>query len=258
MPDPLYSSQSCSNPAYQLDWSYSLFWRDPPGDESWLPELQRRTEKDQIRILQHQFQDPNLSQFLISTRPSVAPLLIAQRVKGRLQHLLGASPFRRNYALRSVGSTRRDKLLEYLAGQLDHHALADARVDERLRAYQIHQPEVDLARPQETSHARYWYNLHIVLVNADRLIETQDEVFAGLRDMILAASRSKGHRLSRAALLPDHLHLALGCNLEESPEEVVLGYLNNLAFARGMRAVFRHGYFVGTFSEYDLGVIPRA
>jgi hypothetical protein len=54
------------------------------------------------------------------------------------------------------------------------------------------------------------------------------------------------------------LHLALGCNLEESPESVVLGYLNNLAFARGMQAVFRYSYFVGTFSEYDLGVIPRA
>ena len=37
-----------------------------------------------------------------------------------------------------------------------------------------------------------------------------------------------------------------------------LGYLNNLAFARGMKAVFRFSYFAGTFSEYDLGVIPRA
>jgi hypothetical protein len=24
-----------------------------------------------------------------------------------------------------------------------------------------------------------------------------------------------------------------------------------------MKAVFRHSYYVGTFGEYDLGVIPR-
>ncbi|HEY2414649.1 MAG TPA: hypothetical protein VGI40_20550 [Pirellulaceae bacterium] len=88
-------------------------------------------------------------------------------------------------------------------------------------------------------------------------METDAQVLASTQAMIFAASQSKGHRLSRAALLPDHLHLAVGCNLEESPEVVVMGYLNNLAFARGMQPVFRHGYFAGTFCEYDLGVIPR-
>ncbi|HEY2414648.1 MAG TPA: hypothetical protein VGI40_20545 [Pirellulaceae bacterium] len=115
MPEPLYTPQNCPTPAYQLDWSYNLFWRQPPNDFTWLKELQTSCEPDHIRILQHQFQTPNLSQFLVSTLPSVAPLLIAQRVKGRLQHLLGQSPFRRNYALRSIGSTRREKLLQYLA-----------------------------------------------------------------------------------------------------------------------------------------------
>jgi hypothetical protein len=258
MPAPLYTPANCANPAYQLDWSYSLFWKAPPANFDWLEELQPHTERDHIRILQHQFQEPDLSQFLVSTRPSVAPQLIAQRVKGRLQHLLGGgSRFRRNYGLRSIGSTRRNKLLEYLAGQLDHHPLADPRVDERLRGYQIHNPEVDLSQGQQTAHARYWYNLHLVLVNQDRLMETHEEALGSIRRMIHAASTAKGHRLSRAAIVPDHLHLALGGNLEESPEEVVLGYLNNLAFALGMKAVFRFSYYVGTFSEYDLGVIPR-
>jgi hypothetical protein len=103
MPDPLYTPHNCATPAYQLDWSYSLFWREPPSDFNWLRELQTTCERDHIRILQHQFEPPNLSQFLVSTVPSVAPLLIAQRLKGRLQHLLGQSPFRRNYAIRSLG-----------------------------------------------------------------------------------------------------------------------------------------------------------
>jgi hypothetical protein len=51
--------------------------------------------------------------------------------------------------------------------------------------------------------------------------------------------------------------MTLGCSLEESPEGVVLSYMNNLAYALGMRRVFTFSYFVGTFGEYDLGVIPR-
>ena len=38
------------------------------------------------------------------------------------------------------------------------------------------------------------------------------------------------------ALLPDHIHLTLGCQLNEAPQDVAL---------------------VGTFGEYDLGVVPR-
>jgi hypothetical protein len=41
------------------------------------------------------------------------------------------------------------------------------------------------------------------------------------------------------------------------PGEVALSYMNNLAYAQGMSEVFRYSYFVGTFGEYDLGVIPR-
>ena len=165
-----YTPDNCRIRPTRLDWSYSAFWHAGPPDFSWLDELKRLNAPDHVRILQHQFRGPNLSQFLISTRPSVKPLVVVQRVKGRLQHLLHGSmskPFRRNYSLRSIGSTRREKLEQYL------------------------------------------------------------------------------------------IHLILGCDLEESPEQVVLGYMNNLAYACGMKPVFRSSYYVGTLSEYDLGVIPR-
>jgi len=261
MPTPLYTPENCPDHAYQLDWSYSVFWHARPPDFSWLDELKRLNEPDHIRILQHEFLEPNVSQFLISTRPSVPPLMLVQRVKGRLQHLLHGTmskPFRRNYSLRSIGSTRREKLEQYLATQLSHHPMADPRVQQRLEKYQIFRPEFDLSQPRRPSHAEYWYNLHIVMVNDERYMEIRDEVLAGLRDMILRAADTKEHWLSRAALVPDHIHLMLGCKLEESPEQVVLGYMNNLAYACGMKPVFRFSYYVGTFSEYDLGVIPRA
>lgn len=259
MPEPIYATGRC-RAAYQLDWSYSLFWRVPPAETAWFEPLRDACAPDGIRLLQFGHDQPRVSQFLVSTPPHVPPLLVAQRVKGRLQHLLRPTmpaPFQRNYALRSIGSTRAEKLDRYLAGQLAHHPFADARTTERLARYQIHNPAVDLSRPRATSHARFWYNLHLVFVHAGRYRDIDEDTLGVVRDTLRRVAAKKGHLLWRAALLADHVHVLVGCGLEESPEAVALGYLNNLACARGQRPFYEASYFVGTFSEYDLGVIPR-
>jgi REP element-mobilizing transposase RayT len=135
--------------------------------------------------------------------------------------------------------------------------MADPRVQRSFAKYQIHHPEIDLSQPQQTQHAIYWYNLHLVLVNEGRWREINDDTLQRMHDTIERASKAKGHLLSRAAILPDHVHMTLGCKLEEMPQEVVLSYMNNLAYACGGKAVFRFSYYEGTFSDYDLGVIPR-
>jgi hypothetical protein len=192
MTAPIYTSHNTSDPAYQLDWSYSIFWHAQPPDTSWLHELKQLNEPDHIRILQHEFRKPNVSQFLISTRPAVPPLLIVQRLKGRLQHLLHGAmskPLRRNYSLRSIGSTGRETLEQYLANQPSHHPMAEPRVQQRLQQYQVFRPEVDLSQPRRTSHAEYWYNLHIVLVNDARYMEIRHEEFQSLvrRELLVVA-----------------------------------------------------------------------
>lgn len=55
-------------------------------------------------------------------------------------------------------------------------------------------------------------------------------------------------------LVKGRLQLTLGCNVSESPAEVALSYMNNLAYACGMKRLFAFGFYVGTFGEYDLGV----
>ena len=256
-PEPIYTPENCKL-AYQLLWGLGVFWRAAPGTDDWLADLKPATEQDHVRILNHRFEQPDFSHFLTSTRPHVAPLQVPRSVKGRLQHLLRdrlPKPFQRNYSLRSIGSTRREKLEQYLEAQLGHHPMADERVQRRLARYQIVQRQVDLAAPRHTSHARYWHNLHVVMVNDGRWMEIRDEVLHSLRDGALRASRSKGHLLSRAAILPDHVHLTLGCRLQESPLAVALSYMNNLAFACGMKPVFTFSCFVGTLGEYDLGAV---
>jgi REP element-mobilizing transposase RayT len=111
--------------------------------------------------------------------------------------------FRRNYSLRSIGSTKRDKVEAYLASQLEHHPMADERVQERLAEYQIHDPKVDLSDERQTSHAIYWYNLHLVFVMRDREMHLAHGELSAMREMIRGAAKSKGHLLSRAAILPD-------------------------------------------------------
>ena len=75
-----------------------------------------------------------------------------------------------------------------------------------------------------------------------------------MRDTVVQAAAKKGHLLSPAGVLTDHIHLMLGCGLRESPGEVARSYMNNLAYVCGSKHVFAFGFYVGTFGKYDLGV----
>jgi hypothetical protein len=255
--DPIYTTDNC-NVAYQLNWSLTIFWRSVSVEGDWLSQLSKAVEPDGIRILNHRLLESRASQFLVTTKPDVVAANIPARIKGRLQHLIrNRSPkaFQRNYSLRSIGSTRRDKLENYVEGQLQHHLPTDEQAARQFAPYQINDPAVDLSEPRFTSHAQYWYNLHIVLENDGGWRESDDKVLSAMATMMRAASRKKQHLLSRAGIVPDHLHFTLGCRPDESPLNVALSYMNNLAFAGGMRRVFSYSCFVGTLGEYDLGAV---
>ena len=252
-PQPIYTRE---NSAFScpLQWGLTVFWRCHPGCDDWFGGLATALEPDGIRVLGHRFESPAVSQFAISTQPHVTPSLIVQRVKGRLQYAVRdrwPKPLRGNYALRSFGKVTREIVERYVAGQVDHHPMADPRVDELLRKVQVMNEDVDLSQPQRTSQGLFWYNLHLVLVHRERWMEIREEMLCGLRDMIVKASRAKGYLLSRAGILPDHVHLTLGCPIDVAPVDVSLGFLNNLAHVQGMRPVYQYGGFVGTFGEYD-------
>jgi REP element-mobilizing transposase RayT len=254
---PIYTRDNCSFSAPLL-WGLTVFWRGPVTDLSWMADLTHVLEPDGIRLLGHHHPEPHVSQFSLSTLPHVAPLLLVNRVKGRLQYLVRqAQPkaFQRNYALRSFGSATRAAVEEYVASQLDRHQMADTRIQELFDRFQIVHKEVDLSRPRRTAHAIYWYNLHLVLVHRERWNEVREDVLERLREMIERVCRAKGFLLSRAGVLADHIHLALGCPLEVSPVDIALAFLNNLAYVHGMKAVFQFGAYVGTFGEYHQGAV---
>jgi len=254
---PLYARDTCTFSA-PLRWGLTIFWRDTITEAPWVKELAHALEPDGVRILGHRFAKPGISQISLSVLPAVSALLLVNRVKGRLQYLVRKSrprALRRNYALRSFGPATREAVETYVAEQLNHHQMADNRVQSMLERFQIVQPDVDLKQPKATSHGIYWYNLHVVLVHRERWTEIRKQVLEQVRAMILRVCRQRGFLLSRAGILVDHIHLALGCPFEMAPADVALTFLNNLAYVYGMKPVFQFGAYVGTFGEYHQGAV---
>ncbi len=258
---PIYTADNIS-PAWQLDWSVTLFWREPPWTEDWLDAVREALEPDGIRVLAHRFLDADRSQFVVSTLPAVKPIEVIQRLKGRLQYIVRErwpKAFRRNYDLHSTGSTCREKVEDYVASQLQHHAVEDPRANGALADLQWISPDVDLSAPRFSSHGRYRCNLHLVFVRAGRWRETRVAYLEATREMTRRASAAKQHLLSRIGLLPDHLHLTLGFDLDERPIDVALSYMNNFAYVYDMQPVLMLGCFLGTIGEYSLqGIEPTA
>ena len=255
--EPIYTAENCTF-SFPLQWGLTIFWLQDQNSTEWLDALRESLEPDGIRVLSHRFLNPKTSQFAISTKPHVPPSRIVQRVKGRLQYLVRDTqpkPFRRNFAIRSFGSEERSVVEGYVSQQTDHHPYADPKFQEFLESLQIHDSAVNLSQPMKTSHGLYWYNLHVVLVHRERWQCASFARLTAVRDMILRIGHKECWRISRAGILPDHIHLAIGCGFEDSPQDVALCFLNNLAFVHDMNPVFQSGGFIGTFGEYDNRVV---
>jgi REP element-mobilizing transposase RayT len=143
----------------------------------------------------------------------------------------------------------------YIRGQVAHYDVADARFREGLKRFTVVRPEIDLSLPSETNSGRYWYNLHLVLVASERFRIGELAALEKVRDGALRICARKGYWLSTAAVLPDHVHLALRGCIQQSPETIALSFLNNLAFVLGQRLWWEAGYYAGTFGEYGMAAV---
>ena len=260
MPSPLYTAENVGI-SYALRWSLMAFWNHAiPTPASWLPALQEVTEPDGVRVLEHRIARENVSQFLVSTKPNVSPAHCLRSIKGRLQYLVRdvlPKAFRRNYRIASPGEGNQAAIEQYVAAQLQHHPMADPRVDAMLAPHQFVDSSLNLSMPRRSGHGEFDYNLHLVVVNRERFVEIREEYVRRTNEMLKGVARKKNHLLSRIGLLADHVHWTLGCKIDESPLEVGVSYLNNLAFAHGMRPVFQFGFYAGTFGSYDMDAVRQ-
>lgn len=261
-PTPLYTTETLRDPAYQLRYGWTGWLSEQPASAVDLAtlfgSLDPMWETDGLRRLEHRVVDGTW-QITFSSKPDVSPVFLATRVKGRLQHVLRkqANPlqFSRKLAVRSIGDNSGAEVEAYIGRQIDKERFADVRFRETMREFTVELRGVDLAEPTATDSGRYWYNLHIVLVVAQRHRVVDRRQLATVRDTSLRIAIKKGWAISTLSVMPDHLHVALRGSVAQSPQEIVLALLNNLAYALGQRPHWEPGYYAGTFSEYDMGAV---
>ena len=245
-----------------MNWALAVFWKESPLDPTqWLQSLVKAAEADGTRILEYHLKPPNVGQFLLSTEPQVTPAAAIRTIKGRLQHLIRdqhPKAFRRNYSMHSVGSANCDAIERYLATQHTHHPMADRAVQDRLVGASFSDPKVDLCDIRRSAYGEFVYNLQLVLVRCERGIEIRQEQVDKLNHTIRRIAHKKNHLLSQFAVLADHIHVTIGCDITHAPSEIALAYMNNLAYAHGMKRIFEHGYYVGSFGRYDLQAIRHS
>ena len=260
---PLYDGRNVT-PAYQLRYGWTG-WptpgrRFPQELPDILPELAGAWESDGLRLLEHRC-SAGQAQLTFSTKPEAAPVFVAARIKGRLQYALRqtgrAVPFSRNLALRSLGDVGRETIEQYVRSQVASSPWAGTEFAGRMAQFSVEDPAVDLSRPTRTERGVYWYNLHVVLVNEQRYQTCDEGWLAKIRDQTLPIAEKKGHQVKCLSVMPDHVHVALRGNVEHSPEQIVLAFQNNLAYALGQVRAWQATYFVGTFGEYDMRAVRR-
>ncbi len=262
-PEPLYRPGDV-RPAYQLRYAWTGWPSQAPFPTDLIaavmPDAAAEWERDGLRVLESSL-SPRQLQLTLSAVPQVAPVTLAARVKGRIQHHCRQRgrpiAFSRKLAVRSLGAPGREQVEHYIANQVAKEALADERFRDLLAPFTVVDPQVDLCKPTESKSGRYWYNLHLVLVVSQRYRIGEAATLAKIRNATPRICAKKGYAASTWAVLPDHFHLAVRGAVTDSPEEVALAFLNNLAYVLGQRRWWEAGYYAGTFGEYGMAAVRR-
>ena len=258
-PDPIYTPEN-THPVHNLhfDWTGWFQGSPPPtsATDAAIDSCRENWLADGIKPSTHRTDNGRI-QILADTTPRVTPVFLAQRLKGRLQHALrhNRAPvsFRRKVSVRSLGANTSETVENYIRRQSDRSDYVDPRFKRHLGRFSLADADVHLQAAFRGVHGQYWYNLHLVIVIADRRWPvTRNENFGKLRNACGAIARKKGCAISHLAVMPDHLHAAVRGPIDRSPEAIALAFLNNLSYVMGYNRCWSAEYYVGTFSEYTL------
>ena len=252
-PEPIYTSVNCKF-AFQLRWGVTIFWHSAVDELIWLEQLASQLACEGIRVLSWRWKRTNVSQFALSTLPHVSPARIVDLVQRNLQLItqdVSTRSLRPNFSIRSYGTQDRKVVEAYVAKQPLHHPVASPATQQFFESIVIENEDVDLSIAKRARFGVYWFNLHIVLVHLERWRCGNRDLVLATRDIVTKSCGKKNWQLSRLSLVPDHLHMAIGCSFQETPSEIVLSLMNNIAWVHGMKPLLCHSAFVGTFGEYD-------
>lgn len=259
MPTPIYTAEHCST-VYRLHYT----WTGWPtagtcfGDLPDLTQLDELWQADGLQRIAGNW-SPECVQFTFSVMPSITPVFFTGRVKGRLQHALRTAgtpaKFSRKVSFRAIGDNHSAEVQKYIAQQVPKEKFVDPKFEQMLLQF-THVGNVEcFQEPMESTSGRYWYNLHFVFVVSGRgHIESRDQLQT-LDKALQATAAKHQYDLVARSWLPDHVHIGMRGSILESPLDIGLSILNNMAYSIRRSAFWQSGFYVGSFSEYDLNAV---
>ncbi len=218
-------------------------------------------EKDGLYLKKWNYSKDTIK-ILFKVNSNIKPTLFSQRIKGRLDHSLRKleTPikFSRKVAFRCLGENTRDIVNKYVQKQVIKSDYVDARFKKILTDFTVFNDKVDLSQPIMMSHGRYWYNIHLVIVIADRKNPIiKKEKFDIIKKYSFIIANKKECEIAHLAIMPDHIHISLKGNPELSPNDIGFAFLNNLSFVLGYNRCWKNEFYVGSFSEYNLETLKQ-
>jgi putative transposase len=174
---------------------------------------------------------PTVVRSLVSLKPRDSPSRVTGIVRGNLSKSLRERCGRREMwsrgvFFRSVGTVTGDVIRQYIAGQFAHHAMTSVRDPARLMLAQFHDSR-DAAQLRSDSHARFEYNVHVVLVTDWRVPFLDLEVAEALVEYWRQVCEKKSWIAWDIEVVSDHAHLFVGLRPVDTPESVALSLMNN-------------------------------
>jgi len=192
---------------------------------------------------------PGWSRFQVHTKPEICPQEIVRRMQSHLAEFLQnelPNAVRDNFRIHNLGLLTSRTLRDVAASEVEKEIVQDD--NPTLQLFQIEQ-EIDLSELQSTQHGEYCYNLHVVLDVDSEQIPKSKEFLEMAHDHVLRLSRRRDDRLLQATILPQCIDLTLGGQIEFSPADTALAYMNSLAVACHHRPIFCYSAYVNTLGE---------
>jgi REP element-mobilizing transposase RayT len=247
-------------PAYALRYCW-YGWLSQGSESTWPEGLSTRIgplwANDGLRVLSATRKREQVS-ILFSTTPNVSPVFLTQRAKGRLAHQLRIEQvpckFSRKVSLRALGENNQKEVEDYIASQVDKEQFVDPRFSEQMKKFHCSWDDVNLDEPIAVSHGRYWYSLHVVLVTDARYRICCSSTLEAIKSGLIAVREKESYGYKSLQVMPDHLHVLLQANVEQSPAEVVERIQNETAVSVGSR-LWRETFYVGTVGSYSMNVV---
>jgi len=222
-----------------------------------LAEVARRHE---YHVLESTIR-PTVVRSLVSLKPRDSPSRVTGIVRGNLSKSLREQwgmrdTWSRGAFFRSVGTVTDDVIRQYIAGQFAHHGMNSVHNPERLMLAQFHDSR-DAAQLRSDAHARFEYNVHVVLATDWRVPFLDLEVAESLVGYWRRVCEKKSWIAWDIEVVSDHAHLFLGLRPVDAPQSVALSLMNNAEhycerrYAAAMcdaqlSALWRPSFYVGT------------